>query len=63
MASFEIIENNAPYYKIVVRFNGFEFGQSLVSSKTGEDLQTQLQGYADDYEREYVAPIVAVEPE
>lgn len=63
MATIEIIETNAPYYKIVVRFNDLEFAQSLVSSKTGQDLQTQFQGYADDYEREYVAPIVAVEPE
>jgi hypothetical protein len=55
MATFEIIETNTPYYRIRVEFQGNQFEQTIISSKTGAALTTQLQEYADKYEADWVA--------
>lgn len=58
MATFEIIESSAPYYRIRVDFQGNEFEQLIVSPKTGAALTAQLQEYADKYEAGWeAAPI------
>jgi hypothetical protein len=50
MATYEIIENNAPYYKIAVRFGRNRFEQSVIAEGTAEEAASKLQKYADDYE-------------
>lgn len=55
MATFEIIEATPIYYVIDVHFLGLVFRQMIASIKTGINLNDQLQKYADDYEREWVA--------
>ena len=56
MATVTVLDNEKPYYKIRVSFNGLDFEQNIISSKTGAALQTQLQGYADEYETSYAGP-------
>jgi len=55
MATFEIIEATPIYYVIDVCFLGLVFRQTLATIKTGTDLQKQLQGYSDDYERDWIS--------
>lgn len=55
MAKFEIIADDKPYYTVKVSFGDQEFVQSIVSDKTGKALETQLQAYADDYEKAWSA--------
>lgn len=50
MASATILNNAAPYYTIRVSCSFGEFDQTIVSDKTGKDLDAVLQSYADDYE-------------
>jgi hypothetical protein len=59
MATYEIIENNAPYYKIAVRFGRNRFEQSVIAEGTAEEAAAKLQKYADDYERDWDAMIEA----
>lgn len=60
MATFEIINAEAPYYTIEVRFADQVFTQQVVSVKTGKALTTQLQTYADQYQAAWV-PVTSEE--
>ena len=53
MATYEIIEDNAPYYKIAVRFGRNRFEQSVIAEGTAAQAAAKLQQYADDYERDW----------
>lgn len=55
MATFEIIEATPIYYVIDVCFLGLVFRQMIASIKTGVSLDSQLQKYADDYEKDWIA--------
>ena len=57
MAEFAILASNAPYYTVSVSFGDQEFKQDVVSTLTGNKLNDHLQEYADDYERDWVAPV------
>lgn len=59
MATYEIIENNAPYYKIAVRFGRNRFDQSVIADGIAAEAAVKLQKYADDYERAWDAMIEA----
>lgn len=53
MATFTILETSAPYYTISVEFLDNSFNQIIISNNTGDELTTQLQSYADEYEGEW----------
>jgi hypothetical protein len=55
MATFEIVTKSAPYYTVRVSFKNQQFDQQVVSAKTGKALTTELQAYADEYERAHAA--------
>ena len=50
MATYEIIEDNAPYYKVAVRFGRNRFEQSVIVEGAAAEAAVKLQKYADDYE-------------
>lgn len=55
MASVAFSEDTAPYYTVVVSFDGRSFEQLLVSPLVGADLAAMLDEYANIYEQEWHA--------
>lgn len=49
MASYEILQSAAPYYRIRVRFDDCQFDQAIVFTGAASALPGKLQHYADDY--------------
>lgn len=58
MATFTILEDQKPYYTVRVEFGDQVFDQKLVSSKTGAQLTSQFQAYADLMETDWNAMFV-----
>jgi hypothetical protein len=56
-AEVQIKMDLAPYYEIEVAFNGLNFPQLITTQASGENLEVELQAYADLYEQEY-SPLV-----
>jgi hypothetical protein len=50
MAKATIIATNGEYLTVLVEFADQVFEQVVVTDKTGDTLEAQLQGYANDYE-------------
>jgi hypothetical protein len=50
MAQATILATNGEYLTVLVEFADHAFEQVIVTDKTGDALETQLQGYANDYE-------------
>lgn len=63
MASATILNSSAPYYTILVEFGEQQFEQTVICLKTGAQLTTFLQGYADKYESDWLALQPSAEPE
>ena len=63
MATYTILAAGAPYYTVRVEFGDQAFEQTLVSAKTGAQLDAQFQAYADQYELDWNAMQPAPEPE
>jgi hypothetical protein len=55
MAAYKIEHAAGGYLAVTVTFQGQEFLQQLVTEKTGAALDAQLQSYADQYERDWLA--------
>jgi len=55
MATVSILADEAPYYTIEVAFGDHQFQQVIVSALSGPALDEQLQQYADEYERQWLA--------
>ena len=58
MASYQVVSTVPPYHTVKVAFSDMEFTQPLYSTKTGAALNNQFQAYADEYEADWVAPVV-----
>lgn len=57
MATCNIITDTAPYYTILVEFDGLQFEQTIVSNLKGAALTAFLQSYCDSYASHYVAQV------
>jgi hypothetical protein len=60
VAAVEILDQSdagggAQYITVRVAFPDHEFVQLLISAQVGEELTTQLQAYADEYEAAWLA--------
>lgn len=53
MATYEILQSAAPYYRIRVRFDDCQFDQAIVFTGAASALPGKLQKYADDYAVEW----------
>lgn len=49
MASYSMIQDNAPYYRIEVASGERKFIQTVITDKTGAALNAHLQWYSDIY--------------
>ena len=49
MATYNILQDNAPYYTIEVLVDGAAYVQTIISEKTGAALTKVLDAYANDY--------------
>lgn len=47
------------YVNLDVVVGDHVFNQTIVTKKTGPELDAQLQAYADDYESAWVAPVLS----
>jgi len=65
--SYEIIKTvpsdieGCNYITVIVRFDGLEFEQLLISNKIGAELDTQLESYSKDYYNSYNANLSQIE--
>lgn len=50
MAEVVIVEEHAPYYVIDVTIYGQTYRQTIITDKTGAELDALLAQYAADYE-------------
>ena len=50
MATATILAESLPYYTVRIEFGDQVFDQTLISIQTGNALERQFQGYADQYE-------------
>jgi hypothetical protein len=55
MAKATILATNGEYLTVLVEFADQTFEQVIVTDKTGDALEAQLQGYANDYETAWMA--------
>lgn len=53
MASISIVSAYAPYYSVIVEFEGMAFDQLIVSNLVGAPLDDQLQEYANQYQSDW----------
>jgi hypothetical protein len=55
MATFTITDSSPPYHTLRIEFADQQFDQQVISTKEGDDLNTFLQSYADQYEADWLA--------
>lgn len=53
MTSISIVSAYAPYYSVLVEFEGMAFNQLVVSNLVGLMLDDQLQDYANQYQSDW----------
>lgn len=58
MAAYTVLStapgDGVKYLVVAVTFGDHEFVQNLVTAKTGQALESQLQAYVDEYEAGFV---------